>query len=181
MSAMLLLSVLSGCGEFPPGGNTDPVTLESDTEVEVPTAQVTWSEDGVTITLQNTSGMNFTEFGIAQNDSRCLFDEDEGVSPGCWTGEDCLNGDLTSDESTSLSLCHAIGTRRTLTLEFIPDGIDMAVNDGDLQAVNGQYTAFPDASYENLVTYYLKEADGQCWRWGLDTSYYAGLGCNNAN
>lgn len=178
---MLGVLLLWGCETFPPTGSFEQVTLDSDEDTTLPTAQVTWGEEGVTLTLSNAGGMNFTAFGIAQNDTDCLREEQLGDSPGCWTGEDCVYGDTSIDGKTVFGMCHTVGTRSTITLDYIDDGIAAAVEDGDLQAVDGQFTAFPDASYENDVTYYLQEADGRCWRWGLDTSYFSGLGCNNAN
>ncbi|MFT4978324.1 MAG: hypothetical protein ACI8S6_004232 [Myxococcota bacterium] len=181
LSPSLAALLLAGCANFPRSGNTEPVVLDTDTDTISPTAQVTWASEGITLMLTGSSGMNFVKFGIAQNDLDCLLEEDDEEIPGCWTGEDCLDGDLAADGATSLSVCHAIGTRTNLVLEFVEGGISSALEDGKVPAISGQYTAFPDDSYEYLVTYYLEEEDGACWRWGLDTSYYAGLGCNNAN
>lgn len=180
LSAVVLLGLV-GCSDFPPKGDTEVVTLDSDTDTTLPTAQVSWGDEGITLTLTDSGGYNFTEFGIAQNDDDCIADEEDGVSPGCWTGEDCVYGDTVKDLGATFSTCHTVGTRTSMTLLYIKDGITSAVEDGEMLAVDGQYTAFPDDSYEFLVTYYLKEADGRCWRWGLDTSYFSDTDCDNAN
>lgn len=180
LSAAVLLGLV-GCADFPPKGDTEIVTLDTDTDTVLPTAQVTWGDEGVTLTLTNSSGYNFTEFGIAQNDDDCIADEEDGILPGCYTAEDCVNGDYIEEFGATFEMCHNVGTRTSMTLLYVKDGIDSVVEDGKLLAVDGQYTSFPDDSYEYMVTYYLKEAGGQCWRWGLDTSYFADTDCSNAN
>lgn len=179
------LILLVGCAEFPPQGEAvEIVPLGDDNDEEVAAAQVSWGEEGITLSLTNTSGMNFQGFGIAQNDATCQQEEELSVNYsrlGCWTGEDCIGGDVSMDGTMVFSDCHAVGTRSELFLEYVQDGIREAILENNNSVINGQTTAFPDQSYEFKVTYYLLEEDGRCWRWGLDTEYYAEQGCSNAN
>jgi len=177
---MPLLWLVLGCANFPRTGDTSTIVLDPDTDTTVPTAQVTWGEEGITLELSETSGYNFIEFGIAQNDTDCTLEEDDEEIPGCWTGEDCVYGDTSADGASTLSMCHTPGTRSTMTLVYTEGGITTALEKPSMPAVDGQYTAFPDDSYEYLVTYYLMDESGACWRWGLDSAYYSGLGCANA-
>lgn len=176
--------VLVGCGEFPPEGEpVEVVSLLDNTEVELATAQVTWGETGIVLELTNNNGMDIQGFGIAQNDATCQSQEGsiDTSNLGCWTGEDCIGGDVSLDESTGFAVCHTVGTRSELYLDYVDNGIYRSIVDKENIVVNGQSTAFPDSSYEFKVTYYLLEADGRCWRWGLETAYYADQGCSNAN
>ena len=178
-AAAAALVALSGCTTFPPAGYSGAVSITDDTEEELATAQVVWGEEGLTLKLTNSSGMSFSKFGIVQNDTDCLAEEadEDSSGNGCWTGEDCLNGEV---ELGIGPYCHSIGTRTSLELLYSDDGISRALT-GEVVVVEDEYTAFPDSSYEFLVTYYLYEQGGSCWRWGLDTSYYSGLNCANAD
>ncbi|MEL6346208.1 MAG: hypothetical protein AAFV53_24065 [Myxococcota bacterium] len=181
MISLLFLSLLA-CQDFPPQGY-DPVDITEEETGEAATAQVTWLNDGIQLEITNNTGLNFTKFGIAQNDIACMAEEgdEDSTGVGCWTGEDCLNGDIGQD-GTVFNTCHNFGIRtEPLLLAYAEDGINRSLVDGEIVASNGQQTAFPDNSYEFLVTYYLFEAGGDCYRWGYNTEYYDGLNCNIVN
>jgi hypothetical protein len=55
---------------------------------------------------------------------------------------------------------------------------------GEADINAGDNTAFPNDSYEFLVTYYLKETiENRCWVWGLETEYFTDqdFSCDEAN
>ncbi len=83
----------------------------------------------------------------------------------CWYGEDCIYGDLTG----LYFYCHPASVT----------GVSLAYG-GDYANLNeGSETVYTDSSFEPNVTYYVEDAiSGSCWIWGDDTSYYAGLGCD---
>ena len=77
----------------------------------------------------------------------------------CWTGEDCLYGDATG----TFFLCHPV-ERGERDLEQVFSVLDL---------VEGETTLF---TRESGLTYIFD--DGRdCWVWGHDAGYYAGLGC----
>jgi hypothetical protein len=182
---MLLGLMLVGCGEtdgdpcypqtFPKSGYVTsaacPDTTATLDGTDSPIAQVVWGEEGLDLIITGGSGYNF-EFGIVQNDDGCEFvneaDDDDTV---CWEGEACL-------ANSTNSICHPAGSSGT-QLSYTANGLS---GEADINA--GDNTAFPDDSYEFLVTYYLKETtENRCWVWGLETEYFTDqdFSCDEAN
>ena len=124
---------------------------------------VDWSNNGLTLELENTDQEGIYNFGITENAGSCL-DSDWG----CWTGEDCHMGfDLTN--GGNLSYCHPVQEgRNTISYGASPDSVR-----------EGSSTVFGNSAFRSVVTYvldnYASFEDESCWTWGADTSYYNGF------
>ena len=105
------------------------------------------SEDTVEIEIDDPAGMTDWDFGMAE------------VGATGWTGEDCLNG------YAGYNFCHGIGVKTTLTetckISEIAEGTSTLL----------------DASKDPFLTYYIADANMECFVTGNDTSYYDSLGC----
>ncbi len=183
-SSLLLFLALSGCGAsddpcisggFPPGGYICGAGSDDTLDEEYPSAQVVWADEAIELTVTSGSGMSLL-FGVVQNDDSCVFAEEaEEGDTICWVGEACLD---TAGES----ICHPAGSSG-VRLDYTEGGIAGA-QDGTADINAGDNTAFPGPGYEFKVTYYLyDQVDGDCWVWGLDTSYYTeqNFNCKEAN
>ena len=157
---------------FPKGGYVCGSDNTVDNSADSPIADVDWTEDGVVLNITGGNGYNFN-FGIVQNDDSCVFSADSTneLDDICWEGEACL-------ELTGNAICHPAGSSGVV-LDYTPNGFsdDADINEGD-------NTAFPNDSYEFLVTYYLYDTVSEaCWVWGLDTTYFTdqNFNCQEAN
>ena len=108
---------------------------------------INWNGNDVSLNIANGSGTYF--FGMAE--TTC------GDPANCWTGEDCYLG------FADYAFCHpadATGVALTHvdTLDAIVDG-STTILEADLH-----------------ITYYVEDS-ADCWIWGDDVTYYAGLGC----
>lgn len=155
-------------------GTTDKETGDSgvvDTDTEeaadpTATAGVSWGADSVTLELTVTDGLDGAEYfwGIAETNGDCLTSD-----WGCWTGEDCYEGFLL-DTGDTLSYCHPISeTGGNLAYGATTDGV-----------AEGMDTVFSGDQFSSITTHIVEDqasADGPCWTWGADTSYYSGKSC----
>ncbi len=155
--------LLAGCVDGP---GSDSIILENTEDTEDTdthsgcgeSVPVHWEDDESTgsdcddrlnICLGDPLGAMDWVFGMAET----------GVDDG-WMGEDCLNGDGDTQ------VCHPIG-----------DGVDRVLTQvcSSAEVIAGS-TTFLDAGREPFLTYYLSDAE-DCFVWGHDITYYAGLGC----
>lgn len=80
-----------------------------------------------------------------------------------WTGEDCYQGFTTGSGST-LQYCHELAPSGGFLLTVI--SVD--------QLTEGTTLFHPELQF----AYYLEErSSGDCWIWGIGSSYYGPLGC----
>ena len=133
-------------------GNDDT----EDTEPEGPgdpTFEINWLEDRLVFTPHGAKdGVKFT-FGVAQTDA---------CAQGCWTGEDCLNG------QDGWAWCHPSGK----------DGLELVYGADPNTLVEGEQTVFTAAEFGYVTTYMVTRVqDGSCWTFGQDPSYFAAAGC----
>lgn len=124
----------------------------------VPVPSVTWGPDAVELGVADGAGGWW--FGMAET-TGC---ED------CWTGEDCVYG-YESGDGAIFAHCH----------DAADSGTSLTYG-GSRSGLAAGSTAFPDASHEARVTYFLESdpehgGDGSCWVWGADISYFDGLLC----
>ena len=135
-------------------------------EVADPTASISvdWGADSVTLTLAVENGLEGASYfwGIAETSGSCLDSE-----WGCWTGEDCFRGFDT--ESGNLTYCHPVdATGGNLSYGATPDGV-----------AEGMDTVFGSADFSSVTTHIVDDqgsAEGPCWVWGADATYYSGYG-----
>ena len=154
----------SGCADKPACTDTAWEQPDTDTGEEVAEtsldAAVTWGDSSVTLALTVTDGLDGADYfwGIAETA--------ESLYP--WTGEDCYAGYDLSD-GTNLSYCHPISaTGGELfyggTFDAIDEGVDTVFD-----TANGDFGS--------LTTHIVDDrgsAEGPCFTWGEDTSYYSG-------
>ena len=151
-------------------GTTDKETGDSgvvDTDTEeaadpTATAGVSWGADSVTLELTVTDGLDGAEYfwGITENSGSCL------TEGGCWTGEDCFAGYI-QDTGNVLAYCHPITeTGGNLAYGATTDGV-----------AEGMDTVFSGDQFSSKTTNIVDDrgsAEGPCWVFGADTSYYSG-------
>lgn len=118
-----------------------------------PTFEVNWLEDRLVFTPHGAQeGVKFT-FGVAQTDA---------CAQGCWTGEDCLNG------QEGWAYCHPSGR----------DGLELVYGADPNTLVEGEQTVFTAPEFGYVATYMVTRVqDGSCWSFGHDPSYFAAAGC----
>ena len=162
----------SGCEQFYLNGDKD-TALDVD-EVELspnPTVDITWTETGIQIDLQNDDGYIFT-FGLAESTSECAAEDNYG----CWTAEDCISGYISPTGLYSHTVyCHPLEESRT-TLKYSESLVKVITKEDpayiiekqgnispqpvEYRVIPGSQTAFPapnaDSSYEFDVTYFLR-------------------------
>lgn len=122
-------------------------------------AEVTYTSSNVALEIYN--GIADYEFGMAETDAE---------SPEPWTGEDCLNG-YTTGSGVEYLLCH----------ETSSTGIVLSAVDSVDEVIEGETTLMNYVSPEVTTYYLLSKAMGDCWVWGNDPMYYAGLGCTETD
>lgn len=114
-----------------------------------------WSASGLVLSVYNGSG-TYT-LGLVETDE---------ASPDPWTGEDCAYG-YTTGSGTVYLYCHPLSSL---------GGALSSVSSVD-QIVEGETTIFREA-FEDVITYAVwSDITGDCWVWGHEWRYYAGLGC----
>ena len=130
----------------------------ADTEEVVPsaTASVTWGDSSVALALTVENGLDGAEYywGIAQTND-CT---------DCWTGEDCHGGYLLGSGSL-LEYCHPIDA----------DGGELFYGGDPNDLSEGAETVFSQ-QLSATATHIVDDqssAEGPCWTWGADTSYYS--------
>ena len=139
--------------------DTSVNTDTSDTTEPPPetTLSVTWNDSSVGLTITDGDANASYYWGITENVAGCS---------NCWTAEDCFMG-FDLNNGTNLLYCHPVSaTGGSLAYGASFDGV-----------VEGSTTLFPDADFSDRVTYIVDDrssAEGPCWTWGLDTSYYDG-------
>ena len=158
-------------GKTGDSGDTATDTEETDTEetdteetgteetgsvvpaVELGTA---WGDDSVTLTITNGAEDASYFWGIAETTGDCLDSE-----WGCWTGEDCFQG------FEAYTYCHPVdATGGSLSYGATPDAV-----------TEGTDTVFGSADFDTITTHIVDDqssAEGPCWVWGADTTYYSG-------
>ena len=134
------------------GGGTD-----GGEPVGPPTVGVQLSGTGLALTVSGGPGGYW--FGVAET----------GGTTNGWTGEDCVYG-FTTEDQTAYSFCHDAGNTGT-QLDKVGSFVEMAPGK----------TIF-DNTFEGKLTYYLESdinygGDGSCYVWGHDPEYYAAQGC----
>lgn len=151
----------SGCFDKPVCNETGFVPDEDTAIEDLPpdaAASVTWGDSSVTLALTVENGLDGAAYywGIAETNN-CT---------DCWTGEDCFWGYSLSSGDV-LDYCHPIDA----------DGGELLYG-GDPWSLNeGSETLFYDDSFSDQSTYLVDDrgsADGPCWVWGADPSYYYG-------
>ena len=181
---MIIFSLL-GCDAFHlfPEEDSGVETVEEDTVVLNPIADIDWTEEKLLITIQNGSGYTFT-FGIAETSTECKVD----TQYGCWTAEDCGSGYLSPQgDYPHQAYCHNLSEVGG-ELEYSESIYSVIAELNENYVVPGKETAFPapteDDSYEFQVTYYLQAvengsagAETECWVWGLDPDHFADRNC----
>lgn len=151
--------VLVAClnGDTAASGDVDTdADSDSDTDADAdPVFDVAWGDLGLTFTVDGGSGTY--NLGIAET----------APNSDPWTGEDCLHG-YALGSGDVLLYCH----------EDLRDGDTLAYNGDPIDLDESRETVFPNDQFEARVTYYVDaNATGECFVWGNDPSYYAGLGC----
>ncbi|MCB9674019.1 MAG: hypothetical protein H6737_02825 [Alphaproteobacteria bacterium] len=140
-------------------GDTDTVdtddtdTDETDTDVPQLTVTVTLTDNPDTMIIAITNGTEDYSFGYAQT---------EVIANGGlgWTGEDCHNGQGTTQ------ICHPVG-QTGLTLTHVDTIPEVVAGSTMLLSVDSP----PESTPEN--TYILiGDATDACWVWGHDITYY---------
>ena len=120
---------------------------------------VSWGSDSVTLSM--TGGDSTYYWGMAETTA----------STDAWTGEDCIYGYTTADDTT-YAWCHPATADGDTTLDYGADPTDLD---------EGSETVFDDA-FGSDVTHYVEDAVTlSCWIGGHDEGYYAGLGCSTAD
>ena len=136
--------------------STTDTTDTTDTTPPATGFSTSWGDSAVSLTITDGDANASYYWGVTEN---------VGCTD-CWTAEDCFMGyDLGN--GTNLSYCHPVSTTGgSLSYGASYDGV-----------VEGSTTLFPDASFSTGVTYIVDDrssAEGPCWTWGGDTSYYNG-------
>ena len=135
-------------------------TAEVVVEVNDPTAEITttWGDSSVTLAMTVTDGLDGADYfwGIAET----------AESDDPWTGEDCYAGYDLAD-GTNLSYCHPISATGG-ELFYGGDFNNLADDDTIYDTAN--------ADFGSRTTHIVDDrgsADGPCFTWGEDTSYYS--------
>ena len=115
---------------------------------------VVWGPASITLSISDLGDDNAAWFGLAE--TGC------GDPSSCWYGEDCIYG------YENYFYCHPSS----------PTGVELDYGADINTLQEGINTLFTNDSFDGTVTYYV-ESDSQCWTWGHDPSYYAGLGCQD--
>ena len=137
--------------------DTDTDT-DSDTDADTDAdfaVTLTWSSSGVAVSFRNGTGSY--SLGFAETSSYG------------WEGEDCLDGPGPSGNSGPSDICH----------DDMADG-DILLTVYSLDAIVANRTTLLNdiiASSGNLATVVASNDSGDCWTFGGDPNYYAGLGC----
>jgi hypothetical protein len=159
LAAAVSLSFVACSGKSDTGETG--VTGESDADADAdadgdadPTFSVDWGGSAVTLAIGG--GTSTYLWGIAET----------GGSADPWTGEDCAYGYTLSDGSVLGPYCHDAGA----------SGISLTYGGSATDLTEGT-TVFTDNSFSSSTTHYTESAEGACWVWGTDVSYYDGLGC----
>ena len=166
MKKLLLLPALAMFACIDVGKETGEITETGETETETPapsaTAGVSWGEASVTLDLAVENGLDGADYywGIAENTGDCV------ANDWCWTGEDCFAG-YELESGDVLSYCHPISET----------GGDLSYGADTASVAEGLDTVFTSADFSSLTTHIVDDrgsAEGPCWVWGADTSYYSG-------
>ncbi len=144
-------------------GDSGEDVEDTDTDVvdDDPSPSADWGADAVTITVDGGPGGYW--LGMAET----------ADSSDPWTGEDCVWGYELSSGEVIGPYCHDLGDGGSTVLTY-------GGSTSDLQAGT---TVFTSETGGDRVTYFLESdpdfgGSGDCWTWGNDPSYYAGLGCS---
>jgi hypothetical protein len=152
--------VLVACANLDTAGGDADTDSDSDSDSDSdadsdPVFDVAWGDLGLTFSVDGESGT--FNLGIAET----------AASEDPWTGEDCLNG-YSLGNGDVLLYCH----------DDLSDGDTLAYNGSPVDLDESRETVFSGDQFESRVTYYVySNASGDCFTWGDDPSYYAGLGC----
>ncbi len=129
---------------------------EIDEDVKAASFTVSWSADGVTVSI--TDGKGDYDFGMSET----------GAGAPGWFGESCIIGsEPWGYDDYGWDVCHTLGATGGFVSSVYPEIGD--VRDG--------YTLFPE-ELESNITYFLGDSSGNCWAWGDDASYYSSEACS---
>ena len=181
----MIIFTLFGCDAFHlfPDEDSGVSSVEEETAVLNPIADIEWTDEKLIISIENGSGYEFI-FGIAETSTECSVD----TQYGCWTAEDCGSGYLSPQgDYPHQAYCHPLSELGG-ELEYSESIYSVIAGLNDNYVVAGKETAFPaptaEESYEFQVTYYLQAleigtsgSETECWVWGLEPDHFSDRNC----